>query len=85
MGLFRHLLDGFKKSVEWMKWLVDDATFENMGYLMFENSGRLLGLYDELSAFLSQIRVEDSLNRMNYSNSYNFLVGITGDVIQVRM
>ena len=38
-------------------WLIDDATFEKMGSLMHENSGRLLGLYDELSAFLSQIRL----------------------------
>jgi hypothetical protein len=38
-------------------WLVDDSSFEKMGSLMHENSSRLLGLYDELSAFLSQIRL----------------------------
>jgi hypothetical protein len=38
-------------------WLVDDASFEKMGALMHENSARLLGLYDELAAFLSQIKL----------------------------
>ena len=38
-------------------WLVDDATFEKMGALMSQNDSRLLGLYDELSAFLTQINV----------------------------
>ena len=38
-------------------WMFDDASFEKMGALMSENSGRLLGLYDELSAFLAQINL----------------------------
>ena len=38
-------------------WLVEDVTFKKMGDLMFENSGRLLGLYDELSTFLTQINM----------------------------
>ena len=38
-------------------WVLDDATFEKMGALMNENSGRLLGFYDELSAFLTQINL----------------------------
>ena len=38
-------------------WLVDDASFEKMGALMYENSARLLDLYDELAAFLSQIKL----------------------------
>ena len=37
-------------------WLVDDASFEKMGALMYENSARLLGLC-ELAAFLSQIKL----------------------------
>ena len=32
-------------------WTFDDATFEKMGVMMFENYSRLLGFYDELSAF----------------------------------
>ena len=38
-------------------WLLQDATFEKMGVLMAENNGRLLGMYDELSAFLTKIKM----------------------------
>ena len=38
-------------------WLVGDSTFEKMGELMSQNGGRLLGLYDELSTFLSQLNL----------------------------
>ena len=38
-------------------WAIDDATFEKMGVLMSRNSARLLGLYDELAAFLTQINL----------------------------
>ena len=39
-------------------WSVDDASFEKMGALMHANSSRLIGLYDELSAFLTQTYFE---------------------------
>ena len=35
-------------------WLLEEATFEKMGALMAENHSNLLGLYDELSSFLTQ-------------------------------
>jgi len=38
-------------------WVVDDTSFEKLGALMNENSARLLGFYDELSAFLTQINL----------------------------
>ena len=38
-------------------WLLEDATFEKMGDLMHNNHGKLLGLYDELSSFLTQINL----------------------------
>ena len=38
-------------------WLVGDATCEKMGDLMSGNGGRLLGLYDELSTFLTQLNL----------------------------
>ena len=38
-------------------WIFDDATFEKMGSMMYENSSRLLGIYDELSAFLTKINI----------------------------
>ena len=44
-------------STEDPTWILDDASFEKMGALMHSNASRLLGLYDELSAFLSQINL----------------------------
>ncbi len=38
-------------------WVFDDGSFEKMGALMHSNSARLLGFYDEMSAFLSQINL----------------------------
>ena len=38
-------------------WLMDDQSFEKMGDLMYKNHWKLLGLYDELSMFLSQVNV----------------------------
>ena len=38
-------------------WVFDDGTLEKMGVLMKDNSCRLLGLYDELSAFLTQLNL----------------------------
>lgn len=62
--LFRHLCD-LLKEIRCLAgvvdtdptWNMDDATFEKMGALMQENSSRLLGIYDELSAFLTQINL----------------------------
>lgn len=38
-------------------WCLNDQSFEKMGSLMSENHCKLLGLYDELAMFLSQINV----------------------------
>ena len=38
-------------------WTFDDASFKKMGALMNANSCRLLGFYDELSSFLTQINL----------------------------
>lgn len=38
-------------------WLLGDATCEKMGELMAANGGRLLGLYDELTSFLTQLNL----------------------------
>lgn len=62
--LFRHLFD-LLKDIRGLagvtdadpSWNMDDATFEKMGALMQENSSRLIGIYDELSGFLSQINL----------------------------
>ena len=38
-------------------WLMDDQSFEKMGDLMHKNNWKLLGLYDKLSMFLSQVNI----------------------------
>ena len=38
-------------------WQVGDATFEKMAEIMHCNLGRILGMYDELTTFLTQINV----------------------------
>ena len=38
-------------------WTLHEASFEKMGAIMDENSGRLLGIYDELTTFLTQINL----------------------------
>ena len=38
-------------------WLLGDATCEKMGDKMALNGGRLLGLYDELTTFLTQLNL----------------------------
>lgn len=38
-------------------WTMDEASFEKMGAMMAENDGRLLGIYDELTTFLTQINL----------------------------
>lgn len=38
-------------------WCLDDQSFEKMGSLMSDNHCKLIGLYDELAMFLSQINV----------------------------
>lgn len=38
-------------------WMLDDQSFEKMGDLMHQNHWKLLGLYDELPIFLSQINI----------------------------
>lgn len=38
-------------------WLFLDATLEKMKALMAENEGRLLGMFDEMSSFLTKIKL----------------------------
>ena len=40
-----------------LRWLLDEASLEKMGDLMAANDGKMLGLYDELSSFLSQMNI----------------------------
>ena len=49
-------------------WLLEEATFEKMGAMMAENHSKLLGLYDKLSSFLTQINLYKS---RGLSDSYD--------------
>ena len=67
--LFRHLLEILEKvkkeaNVTEMDpaWVLGDSSFEKMGSLMSENAGRLLGIYDEMSTFLTQINLYSGRN-----------------------
>lgn len=91
--LFRHIynvLRGVRSkciiSEDDPSWVFDDASFEKMGALMHANSSRLLGLYDEMSAFLSQInlyRGQVFRTPTNWHYFYNFIMAIHGGVTQV--
>ena len=59
-GFLTNLLDQVRSCAqtdEDIPWMVDDASMEKMGAIMANNGSRLLGLYDELSTFLTQINV----------------------------
>lgn len=38
-------------------WYLDDQSFEKMGAMMCDNYSKLMGLYDELAMFLSQMNI----------------------------
>lgn len=65
-------------------WLLGDATCEKMGDLMASNKGRLLGLYDELITFLSQLKEKALIYHMNLPFSCNFIMATLGHVLLVR-
>jgi len=55
-------------------WMVYDASFEKMGALMAANGNRILGLYDELSTFLTQIKgkgINESHDLSTFLSLYN--------------
>lgn len=39
--------------ISYKKWTLSDQTFEKLGELMYQNDSKALGLYDELTNFLS--------------------------------
>ena len=46
-----------EEDFEMKEWLLSDQTFEKMGELMCQNDGKMLGLYDELTNWLSQVNL----------------------------
>ena len=45
------------EEVEPKDWLLSDETFEKMGEIMPQNDGKMVGLYDELTNWLSQVNL----------------------------
>ena len=54
-------------------WTLEEATFEKMGVLMAENDGKLLGLYDELSSFLTGMNLYNSKGLSESHDIHKFL------------
>ena len=59
-------------------WTVEESSFEKMGALMASNDGRLLGLYDELSSFLTQINLYGSKGISDSHDTSTFLMLYNG-------
>lgn len=63
--MYKYLVEIIKKvrqkladeEVELKDWLLSDQTFEKMGEIMSQNDGKMLGLYDELTNWLSQVNL----------------------------
>ena len=79
-GFLTNLVDKVRSCAETdddTPWMVDDASMEKMGAMMANNGSRLLGLYDELSMFLTQINVyrgkviSDSHDLSTFLSLYN--------------
>ena len=43
--------------VDTRQWLLSDQTFEKLGEMMSQNDCKMLGLYDELTNWLSQVNL----------------------------
>ena len=83
-SLYKVLLDLIKMTREKVRakedldeeapsWLLEEATFEKMGVMMCNNYCKLLGLYDELSSFLTQINLCKAKGLSESHHLYQFL------------
>ena len=54
-------------------WTLEEASFEKMGAMMADNDGKLIGIYDELSAFLSGINLYSSKGITESHDLHKFL------------
>ena len=59
-------------------WTVEESSFKKMGALMANNDGALLGLYDELSSFLTQINLYGSKGISDSHDMATFLMLYNG-------
>lgn len=73
LGLIQEVRKRCKRKDSHPSWTLEEASFEKMGELMAENDGRLLGLYDELSAFLTGINLYNSKGLSDTRDFHKFL------------
>lgn len=73
LGLIQKVRKRCKRKDSHPVWMLEEASFEKMGALMAENDGRLLGLYDELSAFLTDINLYNSKGLSDSHDIHKFL------------
>ena len=59
-------------------WTVEESSFEKMGALMASNDAKLLGLFDELSSFLTQINLYGSKGISDSHDMATFLMLYNG-------
>ena len=88
VNLLEKVKDKFDASQQFESpdWVLDDASFEKMGAMMASNNNKLLGIYDELGTFLSQINAvveKIYLNPMNLPHFSHFTMLSHGNVQQV--
>lgn len=60
LGKVRERIEGIERkdgNGKVADWVVEEASMEKMGSMMCENSNKLLGIYDELTHFLTQINI----------------------------
>ncbi len=73
LGLLQNLRKRCGRKESHPSWTLEEATFEKMGALMAENDGKLLGLYDELSSFLTGINLYNSKGLSESHDIHKFL------------
>ena len=78
LGLLRNVRQSCNRKDIHLSWTVEEASFEKMGALMAENDGKLLGLYDELSSFLTRINLYSSRGISDSHDMATFLMLYNG-------
>ena len=77
LGLLRSVRERCCKDID-PPWTVEEASFEKMGALMAENNSKLLGVYDELSSFLTRINLYSSKGISDSHDMATFLMLYNG-------
>lgn len=73
LGLVQEVRKRCKRKDSHLSWTLEESSFKKMGALMAENDGKLLGLYDELSAFLTGINLYNSKGLSDSPDLHKFL------------